>query len=494
MGKFYAAIDLKSFFASVECVERGLDPLTTNLVVADKSRTEKTICLAVSPSLKSYGLPGRARLFEVISKVKQINAERKLNSPLQTFFGKSYDNTELLQNPNLALDYIVATPRMKYYLDYSSKIYQIYLQHVAPEDIFAYSIDEIFCDITSYLKISGLTPDEFITNMIMQVYRETGIIATAGIGTNLFLAKVAMDVLAKHAKPNSAGVRIANLDERKFREQLWEHAPITDIWRVGRGYRKRLASRNMYTMGDVARCSIDNPELLYKLFGINAELLIDHAWGIEPTEIKDVKTHRPETKSLSSGQVLSCPYPFAQARVIVQEMAEALSLQLVEKNYLTDTLVLHIDYDRENSSRNSVKDHYGRTVPKPAHGTTRLPLKTSSSKLIIQAFAELFDREVNHNFTIRKVTLAACNLIDENTYQEISQQPELIQADFFTNYAELETKAQLQTAALKSEKNLQKAVINIRKRFGNNAILRGTNFEAGATGIKRHHQIGGHRA
>lgn len=494
MGKFYAAIDLKSFFASVECVERGLDPLTTNLVVADKSRTEKTICLAVSPSLKSYGLPGRARLFEVTSKVKQINAERKMSSPLQTFLGKSYDNTELLQNPNLALDFIIATPRMKYYLDYSSRIYQIYLQHVAPEDIFAYSIDEIFCDITSYLKISGLTPEKFVTNMIMQVYRETGIIATAGIGTNLFLAKVAMDILAKHAEPNPAGVRIAKLDEFSFRKQLWEHTPITDIWRIGRGYRKRLASRNMYTMGDVARCSIDNPELLYKLFGVNAELLIDHAWGIEPTEIKDVKNHYPETKSLSSGQVLNRPYPFTQARVIVQEMAESMSLQLVEKNYLTDTLVLHIDYDRKNHSTDSVQDHYGRTVPKPAHGTIRLSFKTSSSKLIIQAFTQLFDHEVNHDFTIRKVTLAACNLVDERTYQKSSDQSAPTQTDFFTDYAELEKQSQLQTIALQAEKNLQKAVINIRKRFGNNAILRGTNFETGATGTKRHRQIGGHRA
>ncbi len=494
MGKVYAAIDLKSFYASVECVERRLDPLTTNLVVADASRTEKTICLAVSPSLKSYSLPGRARLFEVMSKVKQINLERKLKSPLQTFLGKSYDNTKLLQNPNLELDYIIATPRMKYYLDYSSKIYQIYLQHVAPEDIFAYSVDEIFCDLTSYLKRSALTSAEFVTNMIMQVYRETGIIATAGIGTNMFLAKVAMDVLAKHAEPNSAGVRIASLDEISFREQLWAHQPITDIWRVGRGYRKRLASRGLYTMGDVARCSLTNPELLYRLFGINAELLIDHAWGYEPTEIRDVKHHTPETESISSGQVLSCPYNHQKARVIVQEMAEALSLQLVEKNYLTDQIVLHVDYDHENSSPTSVTDHYGRTVPKPAHGTFRLPLMTASTQLLISGFLQIYDQQVNPDFTIRKVTVCANHLIDENIYQEVSQQPELIQTDIFTNYTELEKQAAHQTAQLQREHNLQKAVIKIRKRYGQNAILRGTNFEDGATGIIRHHQIGGHRA
>lgn len=494
MGKVYAAIDLKSFYASVECVERGLNPLTTNLVVADKSRTEKTICLAVSPSLKSYGLPGRARLFEVISKVKQINSERQLKAPLQTFLGKSYDNAELLQNPNLELDYLIATPRMKYYLDYSAKIYQIYLQHVAPEDIFAYSVDEVFCDITSYLHHSSLTPEEFVTNMISQVYQETGIIATAGIGTNMFLAKVAMDVLAKHTPPNAAGVRIATLDEISFREKLWTHTPITDIWRVGRGYKKRLASRSMYTMGDVARCSLDNPELLFKLFGVNAELLIDHAWGYEPTEIQDVKSHIPETKSISSGQVLSQPYPHKMARVIVQEMAEALSLQLVEKNYVTDQLVLHINYDRENRSSNSVTDHYGRIVPKPAHGTYRLPHKTSSTQKLIAGFLQIFDRETNPSFTVRKVTVCAADLLDADIYQEIISQPELVQTDIFTNYLELEKQAQREAAAELREHNLQKAVIKIRKRYGSNAILRGTNFEDGATGITRHRQIGGHRA
>lgn len=494
MGRIYAAIDLKSFYASVECVERGLNPLTTHLVVADQSRTDKTICLAISPALKSYGLPGRARLFEVISKVRQINAERELRAPLQTFLGKSYDDTELLRNPSLKLDYIIATPRMKYYLDYSAKIYQIYLQYVAPEDIFAYSIDEIFCDITSYLKSSGLTSTEFVTNMITSVYQQTGITATAGIGTNMFLAKVAMDVLAKHAKPNSAGVRIATLDEISFREQLWEHQPITDIWRIGHGYKKRLASRGMYTMGDVARCSIGNPDLLYKLFGVNAELLIDHAWGYEPATIQDVKNHIPESKSLSSGQVLSSPYNASKTRIIVQEMAEALSLQLVDKNLVTDHLVLHIDYDRENFSTNPVVDHYGRTVPKPAHGTYRLPLKTASTKLLIDGFLKIFDREFNPDFTARKVTVCANDIISEDVYQEISARPELIQTDLFTNYASLEKQYHRMLAKLNNEKNLQKAVIKIRKRYGSNAILRGTNFEDGATGITRRQQIGGHRA
>ncbi len=494
MEKYYAAIDLKSFFASVECIERGLDPLTTNLVVADASRTEKTICLAISPSLKSYGLGGRARLYEVVEKVKQVNAERKLHTPLGTFLGKSSDNEKLKSNPNLALDYIVATPRMKYYLDYSSKIYQIYLRHISPEDIFAYSIDEIFCDIASYLKMTGCTPEEFVTQMIVEVYQETGITATAGIGTNLFLAKVAMDILAKHAIPNTHNVRVAQLDEISFREKLWNHTPITDFWRVGRGYAKRLASRNIHTMGDVAYCSLHNMEMLYKLFGVNAELLIDHAWGYEPTEIRDVKSHRPETKSISSGQVLSCPYPYAQAEVIVKEMAETLSLQLVAKSYLTNHLVLHIDYAPENHDANPVTDFYGRQVPKPAHGTFRLPRRTSSSRMIIDGFTQLFHQITNPDFTVRKISVAACDLIDETQSEEIDDAPNFAQLDFFTNYAELEQQKSTELATLKSEHNLQRAILNIRERYGKNAILRGTNFEAGATARERHHQIGGHRA
>lgn len=497
MPKYYAAIDLKSFYASVECRERGLDPLTTNLVVADSSRTEKTICLAISPSLKSYGLPGRARLFEVIEKVREINAERLKHAPLKVFLGQSSDNTLLQQNPNLALDYIVATPRMKYYLDYSSRIYDIYLRHLAPGDIYAYSIDEVFCDITSYLALHHLTPTEFVTKIISDVHRETGITATAGIGTNLFLAKVAMDILAKHSAPNPAGVRLAELDEQSFREQLWGHRPITDFWRVGRGYTKRLAAHQLYTMGDIARCSLDNEKLLYDLFGVNAELLIDHAWGYENVEIADAKNYRPSTKSLSSGQVLSRPYAFTEAEIIVREMAESLSLELVQKGYLTDHLVLHVDYDKSSLASSTpaaplAKDHYGRRVPKPAHGTYRLPLLTSSTRLITDGFLELYHQYVNPHFHVHKITVAAENLLDENV--PLDQPAPQVQMDFFTNYAELERQKQRELKRLQDEKQVQKAVLKIRERYGKNAILRGTSFEAGATARERHRQIGGHRA
>lgn len=368
MSQVFAAIDLKSFYASVECNERGRDPLTTHLVVADESRTDKTICLAISPSLKAYGLPGRARLFEVNQAVKRINYERLQRAPLGTFLGQSTDATELAENPNLALSFIIAPPRMKYYLDYSSKIYNIYLQHLAPSDIFAYSIDEVFCELTSYLKHQHSTPAEFVTNMINDVYQQTHITATAGIGTNLFLAKVAMDIMAKHAEPNAAGARLAKLNETSFKQQLWHHAPITDFWRIGRGYAQRLAAHNLYTMGDVARCSLEKPDFLYQLFGINAELLIDHAWGYENAQIPEIKQHRPVTKSLSSGQVLSCPYDATKAEVVLREMAEGLSLDLVRKNYLTNHLVLVINYDRTSpTSRQDqlTSDHYGRRVPKP---------------------------------------------------------------------------------------------------------------------------------
>jgi len=492
MNKVYAAIDLKSFYASVECHERGLDPLTTNLVVADKSRTDKTICLAVSPSLKSYGLPGRARLFEVNSKVREINAERKLKTSLGVFLGKSSDNTKLQSNPNLALDFIIATPRMQYYLDYSSKIYNIYLRHLAPEDIFAYSIDEVFCDLTSYLKMSKSSPAEFVTKIITEVEQETGITATAGIGTNLFLAKVAMDILAKHAEPNAAGVRIAELDEMSFREKLWNHTPITDFWRVGRGYAKRLAAHDLHTMGDVARCSIENENLLYGLFGVNAELLIDHSWGWECVGIQDVKQHQPEHQSLSSGQVLSRPYTFSQAQTIVKEMADSLALELVQKQLVTNNIVLVIEYDRENHSDTSVTDRYHRRVPKPAQGTLRLSSPTASTKLLTQGFLELLSTKVNPHFTVRKVTLAANNLLPEFVLDH--SEFELTQTDFFTNYAELERQQNLARQNQYKEKQIQKAVLKIRHHYGKNAILRGINFEDGATGQSRHQQIGGHRA
>lgn len=492
MEKIFAAIDLKSFFASVECHERGLDPLTTNLVVADKSRTDKTICLAISPSLKSYGLPGRARLFEVNQKVRDINADRLQKTSLGIFLGRSSNNQELLKNPNLKLDFIIAKPRMRYYLDYSSKIYNIYLRHIAPEDIFAYSIDEVFCDLTSYLKMTGSTPEDFVSNMISEILRETSITATAGLGTNLFLAKVAMDIMAKHAQPNSAGIRIAKLDEQSFRTKLWPHTPITDFWRVGRGYAKRLANHGLFTMGDIARCSLEHPKFLYQLFGVNAELLIDHAWGYEPVNIAHVKQHRPATKSLSSGQVLSCPYSFDKAEIIVREMAESLSLDLVRKDYVTNHLTLHIDYDHQNPTSNPILDHYGRRVPKPFQGTARLDFPTSSTKLISAALLDLYHQKVNPSYTIRKVTLGANNLLHPD--QIPTENSTLSQADLFTNYDELEKKHQANLELLTKETNIQKAVLKIRDRYGKNAILRGTNFEDGATMRSRHHQIGGHRA
>lgn len=495
MSKVFAAIDLKSFYASVECQERGLDPLTTNLVVADAARTDKTICLAISPSLKSYGLPGRARLFQVRQKVREINARRLRDAPLGVFLGSSTDNSALIQNPNLALDFIIATPRMRHYLDYSSKIYRTYLQYIAPEDIFPYSIDEIFCDLTSYLKMQNLSPVQYASKIINAVYNNTGITATGGIGSNLFLAKVAMDILAKHAAPNELGVRIAELDELKFRRELWSHTPITDFWRVGCGYAKRLAARNIFTMGDVARCSLEREELLYQLFGVNAELLIDHAWGYEPVEISDIKNHRPATKSLSSGQVLSSPYDFDKAKIIVREMADSLALELVSKHLVTNQLMLYINYDRSSSkleSGNLATDHYGRRVPKPARGTHRLLEPTSSSRLIIDGFLEIFQRCVQPNYNMRKITLSVNNLTHDTEIGSNASMP--VQFDLFTDYEQLEHQKLQQSIQLKRERRVQQAIIKIRQRYGKNAVLRGTNFEEGATGRDRHRQIGGHQA
>lgn len=497
----YAAIDLKSFYASVECQERGLDPLTTNLVVADPTRTDKTICLAISPSLKSYGLPGRARLFQVRQKVQEINADRLRSAPLGVFLGLSTDLNELKSNPNLALDFIIAPPRMRYYLDYSSRIYRIYLQHIAPEDIFSYSIDEIFCDLTSYLKMEQLTPADYVSKMIKAVYDQTGITATAGIGSNLFLAKVAMDILAKHAKPNSSNVRLAELNEQSFRRRLWAHTPITDFWRVGRGYAKRLATRGLYTMGDVARCSLENEELLYGLFGVNAELLIDHAWGYESVSIYDVKHRQPATRSLSSGQVLSCPYPFAQAEVIVREMADELALELVSKQLVTDQLTLFIEYDRTRTKRSANSsnsptdlstDRYGHKVPKPSRGTYRLSQPTSSSRQIIHGFVEIFRQHAHPDFFIRKLTLSLGDLIDESLAESTEKPP--VQFDFFTDYEQAEHQEATERLQLQREHRAQEAILRIRERYGKDAILRGTNFENGATGRSRHRQIGGHQA
>ena len=500
MNRIYAAIDLKSFYASVECMERNLDPLTTNLVVADDSRTEKTICLAVSPSLKKYGIPGRARLFEVVQKVKNINNYRKRIATNNVFLGKSYNDIELQKNKNLALDYIIAPPRMAFYMKYSTKIYNTYLKYISAEDIYVYSIDEIFCDLTNYLNTYKLTPKELVTKMIRDVYVTTGITATAGIGTNMFLAKVAMDIKAKHITPDEYGVRIAELDEMSFRKQLWNHKPITDFWRVGKGYSKRLEKYRIYTMGDVARCSTENEELLYKLFGVNAELLIDHSWGWECTTIQSVKACKPANKSLCSGQVLHCPYNYEQTKLIIKEMADKLVLDMIEKNYFTDMLVLTIEYDVENlknarysqSYTGEIKeDRYGRRVPKSAHGTFRLDKHSSSTKQISNGFIKLYDKIINKNLLIRKIYLTVGNLLKEDEIKK--QEDKFEQIDLFTNYKELEKKQKEEKIQLEKEKNIQNAIINIKNKYGKNAIIKAMDLEKDATTIERNGQIGGHK-
>lgn len=494
MDNIYASIDLKSFYASVECIERGLDPVKTNLVVADEGRTEKTICLAVTPSLKAYGIPGRVRLFEVIKKVREINLKRRNSTKEHKFTGKSYDDIELKQNPSLELDYIVAKPRMAYYMKYSTEIYKIYLKYIAPEDIFSYSIDEVFCDITKYLKYYKLTAKELITRIIMEVYEKTGITATAGIGTNLFLAKVAMDIEAKHIEPDEYGVRIAQLDEMSFRRKLWSHRPITDFWRIGRGYARKLEENGIYTMGDIARCSVNNEELLYKLFGVNAEILIDHSWGFEPTTIEDVKKYKPSSKSLSSGQVLHQPYDFEKARLIVREMVELLVLEIVEKEFITDQLVLHIEYDTESLANTKykgeiTKDRYGRSVPKAAHGTQRLERKTSSTRLISEGFLKLYDSIVNKKLLVRNINVCVANLISE---LDKKQKIEFEQIDLFTNYEKISKKNDIENKKLEAEKQIQIAIINIKNKYGKNSIIKAMNLEEGATSIERNKQIGGH--
>lgn len=489
MERVYASIDLKSFYASVECMERGLDPLTTNLVVADSSRTEKTICLAVSPSLKKYGIPGRARLFEVNEKVRNVNFKRRLKANNNKFIGKSYDDTKLEDNNSLKLDFIIAKPRMAYYMKYSTDIYNVYLKYISPDDIFSYSIDEVFCDLTSYLKTYNITAKELVSKIIMDVYRTTGITATAGIGTNMFLCKVAMDILAKHAEPDCNGVRVAILDERSFRKKLWSHTPITDFWRVGKGYSKSLERYGIYTMGDVARCSILNEDLLYKLFGVNAELLIDHSWGWECTTISDIKECKPENKSISSGQVLSCPYNYEKSRLILKEMVDLLVLDMVGKKYLTDMLVLTVDYAVENLRYNNnfngklKEDRYGRMVPKPAHGTFRLENMTSSTMTIMDGFLKLFDKIVNKDLLIRKINICVGNLLRED---EITTSYE--QLDLFTDIKE----KLKQDEKLQKEKKLQETVIGIKNKYGKNAIIKAFNLEEGATTLSRNRQIGGH--
>lgn len=493
MEKVYCCIDLKSFYASVECVERGLNPLKTNLVVADKSRTEKTICLAVSPALKQYGIPGRARLFEVLSKVKEINKMRRKANGYKKFSGKAVNDDILKKDKTKELDLIIAPPRMAHYIDYSAKIYNIYLKYIAKEDIFVYSIDEVFMDITNYLKYYKLSPKDLITKIIKDVYDTTGITATGGIGTNLFLAKVAMDVVAKHITPNKFGVRIAELNEMSYRKMLWSHVPITDIWRVGKGISKRLEKYGMYTMGDVARCSINNEDLLYKLFGVNAELLIDHAWGYEPCTIESIKNYKPLAKSISSGQVLQSPYSYDKAKLIVREMAELLALDLVSKKLVTEQLVLTIGYDIENVTddyNGSVTiDYYGRAIPKHAHGTINLDYKTSSSKIITEAMIKLYDRIINPKLSVRRVTMAATKLASE---EEEKSKVRYRQLDLFSSLDDENNKLDYDREALKEENNLQNAMLKIKEKYGKNAILKGMDLEDGATTRDRNRQIGGH--
>ena len=493
MEKVYICIDLKSFYASVECQERGLDPLHTNLVVADKSRTEKTICLAVSPSLKKYGISGRARLFEVIQSVKEINKERKKKNNNKPFTGKSVSEEELDNDYSKELDFIAAPPRMRLYMKYSTKIYDIYLKYVAPEDIFAYSIDEVFCDITSYLKTYKMTPREMITKMIQNVYEETGITATGGIGTNMYLAKIAMDIVAKHMEPNQYGVRIAGLDEITYRKLLWNHRPITSFWRVGQGIANRLEKYGIYTMGDIARASLEKEELLYKEFGINAEFLIDHAWGWEPCTMKDVKNYKPKIKSLSSGQVLHKPYDYEHTKLIMKEMVDGLVLDLVSKNLVTNQLVLEIGYDIDNLKfyQGEIQvDHYGRKIPKHAHGTIRLKEMTSSNKVILDNFLTLFEQIIDKNLYTRRIYVIAGNLEEKN---KMEKKPKFKQLDIFSNIEEEEENDKKKKEENELENTLQKTLLSIKNKYGKNSILKGMNLEEGGTAIERNSQVGGHK-
>lgn len=508
--RIYIAIDLKSFYASVECVERNLDPLTTNLVVADSTRTEKTICLAVSPSLKAYGISGRARLFEVVQKVKEANIKRRSRLYGQDFVGKSYVASELEENPQLAIDYITAPPRMALYMKYSTRIYDVYLNYVAPEDIHVYSIDEVFMDVTDYLMALKMTPEQLVSKIVQEVLEKTGITATAGIGSNLYLCKVAMDIVAKHVEPDENGVRIARLDEMSYRKLLWNHRPLTDFWRVGKGYQKKLEENGLFTMGDIARCSVGGPtdfyneDLLYKLFGINAELLIDHAWGYEPTTIERIKAYKPEVSSLSSGQVLQCPYDFQKGKLIVREMTDLLVLDLVEKRLVTDQMVLTVGYDIENLTDPARRkkytgeittDYYGRKVPKHAHGTVNLDRKTSSTKLIVEAVMDLYDRIVDKELLVRRINVVANRLVDEGSVQ-VEETYE--QMNLFTDYGALGAKREEEKKNLEEtlakERKLQEAMLSVKKKYGKNAILKGMNLEEGAMTMERNNQIGGHKA
>ena len=499
-NRTFIAIDLKSMYASVECVARGLDPLTTNLVVADVSRTEKTICLAVTPSLKAYGIGGRARLFEVVQRMREVNYERQMKSPSRRLTGKSVSDIELKEHPDWAVDYIAAPPRMAHYIDVSSKIYGIYLKYIAPEDIHVYSIDEVFMDVTDYLKSYKKTAHELAMTMIRDVLSQTGITATAGIGTNMYLCKVAMDIVAKKAPADKDGVRIAELDEMSYRKQLWDYRPITKFWRVGKGIAEKLAMYGIDTMGKVARQSVKNEELLYRLFGVNAELLIDHAWGWEPCTMDMVKAYKPENNSFSNGQVLQSAYDFKKARVVVQEMAENMALDLVSKRLVTDQIILTVGYDRESLTNPDIRaryhgevttDYYGRQVPKHAHGTANLSRQTSSTKLITEAVVDLFDRIVNKDLLVRRLNLTVNHVVNE---EEANRRTTPTQLDLFTDYEELARQQEAEKAELDKERRIQEAQLAIKQRFGKNAILRGLNFEEGATAKERNEQIGGHKA
>lgn len=508
--RIYIAIDLKSFYASVECVERKLEPLTTNLVVADSSRTEKTICLAVSPSLKAYGIPGRARLFEVVQKVKEANRRRRSHMGKEGAVGKSCFSPELEENPNLEIDYIVAPPRMALYMKYSTRIYDIYLKYVAPEDIHVYSIDEVFMDVTDYLLAYKMTAAELVSKIVLDILKETGITATAGIGSNLYLCKVAMDIVAKHVEPDENGVRIAKLDIMSYRRLLWAHRPLTDFWRVGRGYQKKLEENGLFTMGDIARCSLGketdfyNEDLLYRLFGVNAELLIDHAWGYEPTTIDLIKAYKPSVNSLSSGQVLQCPYDFEKGKLIVREMTDLLVLDLVEKRLVTDQMVLTVGYDIENLSNPSILksykgeitvDSYGRKVPKHAHGTVNLDRQTSSTKLIMDAVLGLYDRIVDKKLLVRRITVVANRLVEEGRAKKDAEYKQLnLFTDFGEAGAQREAKEQELEETLLKERKLQEAMLSVKKKYGKNAMLKGMNLQEGAMTIERNSQIGGHKA
>ena len=491
---FYVAIDLKSFYASVECKERGLDPITTNLVVADSSRTEKTICLAVSPALKSYGIPGRARLFEVVQKVKEVNIYRKRKATNRTFTGSSYSDIELKKNKSLELSYIIAPPRMAYYMKYSSKIYNIYLKYFSSDDIYVYSIDEVFIDVTHYLKTYNMRAKELVTKVIQDVYQTTGITATAGIGTNLYLCKIAMDIVAKHVKPDENGVRIAGLDEMAYRKLLWGHRPLTDFWRVGKGYTKKLEEHGMYTMGDVARMSVKNEDLLYKLFGVNAELLIDHAWGWESVTIESIKAYRPATNSICSGQVLHCPYNYENTKIIVKEMTELLALDLVEKGLVTNQIVLEVGYDVDNLKNQAISslyngeittDKYGRKVPKHAHGTINIDHQTASSKVLTGYIIKLYEQIVNKQLLVRRINITVNNVVNENMVKTSDYE----QINLFVDYAEVNEERKKEEA----EKEIQKAMIGIKSKYGKNAILKGMNLQKEGTTIERNRQIGGHK-